>query len=102
MRNMMRPIDPSDLQNILARHLSIYRNKMPHYQAIMLNSLQALWVGRPVRLLDVGAGTGVIAQAISELFPVDEVQAVDIVDRFCTSLSVSTTQYDFAIWRPCI
>jgi SAM-dependent methyltransferase len=42
----------------------------------------------------VGGGTGVIAQAISELFPVGEVQAVDLVDRFCTSLSVSTQRYD--------
>ena len=89
-----RSIDPRVLQDILSAHLAIYRKKVPYYQAVMLDSLRELWVGRPDKLLDVGGGTGVIAQAISELFPVREVQAVDLVDRFCPSLSVSTTRYD--------
>lgn len=90
----MRPIDARVLQGILSAHLAIYRKKVPYYQAVMLDSLRELWVGHPNRLLDVGGGTGVIAQAISELFPVGEVVAVDLVDRFCRSLSVSTRQYD--------
>jgi SAM-dependent methyltransferase len=94
MVDAVRPIDPQALQRILSAHLPIYRNKVPFYQAVMLQSLHQLWGKRHRRLLDVGGGTGVIAQAISELLPVEEVQAVDVVDRFCPSLKVVTTQYD--------
>lgn len=87
-------LDPLVLQEILSRHLAMYRSKVPVYQAVMLDSVRDLWVGRHRRLLDVGGGTGVIAQAMAELFPVDEVQTVDLVDRFCPSLSVQTRQYD--------
>ncbi|PBB29362.1 class I SAM-dependent methyltransferase [Mesorhizobium sp. M1A.F.Ca.IN.020.06.1.1] len=90
----MGPIDPKLLQDILSRHLAFYRNKAPTYQAVMLDSLRELWDKQHCKLLDVGGGTGVIAQAIAELFPVDEVQTVDMVDRFCPSLSVLTKQYD--------
>ena len=87
-------INPGTVQDILSAHLPIYRRKVPYYQATMLESLRDLWLGPHRKLLDVGGGTGVIAQAISELLPVGEVQAVDLVDRFCRSLSVSTMQYD--------
>lgn len=90
----VRPIDPRLLQGILSRHLAMYRNKVPTYQAVMLDSLRELWDDHHRSLLDVGGGTGVIAQAMAELFPVDEVQTVDMVDRFCSSLSVPTRQYD--------
>lgn len=90
----MRAIDPHVLQGILSHHLAMYRSKVPYYQGAMLESLRELWVGPHGKLLDVGGGTGVIAQAIAELFPVQEVHAVDVVDRFCSTLSVPTKHYD--------
>lgn len=87
-------IDPYVLQGILAAHLQLYRRKLPVYQSVMLNTLSEIWVEHHDSLLDVGGGTGVIAQAISELFPVYRVEAVDLVDRFCPALSVSTRQFD--------
>jgi SAM-dependent methyltransferase len=93
-QSSIRPIDPRELQGILSRHLAMYRKKVPFYQATMLDTLGEVWVGRHRKLLDVGGGTGVIAEALAKLFPVDEVHAVDLVDRFCPSLSVTTTQYD--------
>jgi 2-polyprenyl-3-methyl-5-hydroxy-6-metoxy-1,4-benzoquinol methylase/putative flippase GtrA len=87
-------VDERELQAILAAHLSLYRGKVPHYQALMLSSLRELWQGRHRRLLDVGGGTGAIAEAMARLFPVDEVQAIDVVDRFCPTLSVGTAHYD--------
>jgi SAM-dependent methyltransferase len=87
-------IDPQALQAVLAQHLAMYRSKLPTYQADMLTSLLALWQGRPARLLDVGGGTGVIAEAMAKLFPVGEVQAIDLVDRFCPTLSVAHQAYD--------
>jgi 2-polyprenyl-3-methyl-5-hydroxy-6-metoxy-1,4-benzoquinol methylase len=87
-------IDARELQAILAAHLAMYRSKVPYYQAHMLTSLRAIWQGHHRRLLDVGGGTGVIAEAMARLFPVDEVQAIDLVDRFCPGLMVRTAQYD--------
>lgn len=86
--------DVQDLQAVLARHLPLYKAKAPIYQALMLESLAELWLGRAQRLLDVGGGTGVIAEAMSRLFPVDEVEAIDLVDRFCPDLSVRTSCFD--------
>lgn len=83
-----------EVQAILARHLPIYRTKAPHYQVEMLNNLASLWTGNHETLLDVGGGTGVIAQAIKELLPVDRVHTVDLVDRFCSNLTVSSQKYD--------
>ena len=60
----------------------------------MLDCLREVWVGPHHGLLDVGGGTGVIAQAMSELLAVENVEAVDDVDRFCPSLTVPTRHYD--------
>lgn len=89
-----RTVDPRQLQTILAEHLPVFAVKAPHYQVEMLDSLLEVWKGRPQRLLDVGGGTGVIAQAIADLFPVASVEAIDLVDRFCPTLKVPTRQYD--------
>lgn len=87
-------IEPLELQKILAAHLPMYRRKVPHYQAVMLNSLRNVWQGKPQRLLDIGGGTGVIAEAMARLLPVGTVEAIDVVDRFCPGLAVQTARYD--------
>lgn len=89
-----RTIDPHQLQRILSGHLAMYRRKVPFYQAAMLDSLAELWDARHRNVLDIGGGTGVIAQAMAELLPVDAVQAIDVVDRFCPTLSVPTSKFD--------
>lgn len=94
MTGTMQALDPLDLQAVLSRHLPMYRTKVPYYQAHMLDSLRELWIGPHQHMLDVGGGTGVIAEAIATLFPVVRVQAVDLVDRFCKTLSIETAQYD--------
>ena len=76
-------IDPNRVQEILSAHLSAYSVRRPHYQVVMLESLLEVWLGHHARLLDVGGGTGVMAQAMKELFLVDLVVAIDLVDRFC-------------------
>jgi SAM-dependent methyltransferase len=90
----LKPIEARKLQPVLGRHLAMYRTKLPSYQATMLNSLLGIWKDRHRRLLDIGGGTGVIAQAISELFPVDCVEAVDLVNRFCATLTIRVQSYD--------
>jgi len=79
---------------VLARHVPMYRYRKPVYQAVMLSGLREIWSPADRRVLDVGGGTGVVAQAIKELFPVEQVTSVDIVDRFLPTLDVKTATYD--------
>jgi SAM-dependent methyltransferase len=80
--------------DLLARHLPVYRLRRPVYQTVMLASLKQLWKPSYRRILDVGGGTGVIAQAISEFFDVDLVVSVDVEDRFLPSLTIEHRTYD--------
>ena len=94
MNSATATFDVLDLQAILSRHLPMYKVKAPNYQAAMLDSMVELWQQRHERLLDIGGGTGVIAEAMARLFPVGQVVTIDMVDRFCTDLSVETKSYD--------
>ncbi|HEY6815676.1 MAG TPA: class I SAM-dependent methyltransferase [Croceibacterium sp.] len=80
----------------LSRHAGLYRRRRPVYQTVMLTSLSRLWQEHHARVLDVGGGTGVMAQAIQELLPAGRVCAVDVVDRYFETLSVDTRVYDGA------
>lgn len=91
---MSPAINPQQLQPLMARHLPQYRNKKPHYQAQMLSSLFELGLDKATRLLDVGGGTGIIAEAMAAYLPGARVVAIDPVDRFCRDLSVETQPYD--------
>lgn len=85
---------PDDVRTVLARHIPLYRWHRPRYQSVMLEGLAALWEPGHRKVLDVGGGTGIIAEAISELFPVTEVVSIDIADRFLPALSITTKTYD--------
>ncbi|MBC7634724.1 MAG: methyltransferase domain-containing protein [Acetobacteraceae bacterium] len=88
------PIAEGAVAASLCRHLAFYRHKKPTYQTVMLNSLLSVWSGPHEKLIDVGGGTGVIAQCMKEMFPVGSVDVVDVVDRFCTTLDVPTHVFD--------
>lgn len=90
----MTQIDALALQALLGRHLAMYRTRVPHYQTTMLNTLLDVWSGPHATLLDIGAGTGVIAEAVKELFPIEHVEAVDLIDRFCPGLSIPFGRFD--------
>jgi len=91
---MSPQIEPDRLQQLRARHLPQYRKRKPHYQAEMLSSLFELGLGKATHLLDVGGGTGIIAEAMASCIPGARVVAIDLVDRFCSDLSVETIRYD--------
>ena len=78
----------------LTPHLPVYRWRKPAYQTQMLASLRAQWNPAHRRLLDIGGGTGVIANAVAELFGVEHVVSVDVEDRFLTGLAIETRVYD--------
>ena len=80
--------------SILSSHLPVYRLRKPVYQTSMLASLSALWDPSHRKVLDVGGGTGVIAEAIKQLLPVDEVVSIDVEDRYLPSLDLTHSLYD--------
>lgn len=82
------------IADILARHIPLYRWRRPVYQTAMINGLAALWQGPHDNLLDVGGGTGIIAETMQQLFAPVRVTAVDVEDRFLESLSIDHRTYD--------
>ncbi len=91
---MNTPITLETVTPVLARHAALYRRRPPVYQVEMLRNLQQLWRGAHENLLDVGGGTGLMAEAMQSLLPVGRVAAVDVVDRYFKGLSVETHVYD--------
>ncbi len=95
MADMTRTLTLDAVTQVLTRHVALYRRIPPTYQTTMLRSLDELWDQRHRRVLDVGGGTGVVAQAIKELFGV-EVTSVDVEDRFLKTLDIETRLFDGA------
>jgi SAM-dependent methyltransferase len=78
----------------LASHVPMYRWYAPSYQIVMLEALAQYWEGPHERLLDIGGGTGIIAQAMQDHLPVGRVTSIDVEDRFLDGLSIETLTYD--------
>jgi ubiquinone/menaquinone biosynthesis C-methylase UbiE len=79
---------------VLSQRLPMYKARKPVYQTAMLASIEAALPRNVTRLLDIGGGTGVIAQAMHELFGIPEVVSLDVYDRFLPGLGVTTATYD--------
>lgn len=90
----MSTITLDNVAQSLSRHTQLYKRRPPVYQTVMLSTLAQLWKGHHDKVLDVGGGTGVMAQAIQEFLPASSVAAVDVVDRYFDTLSVETHVYD--------
>jgi putative flippase GtrA len=88
------PLSTEKVAGVLAQHIPMYSYRKPVYQAVMLSGLREIWSPGDRRVLDVGGGTGVVAQAVKELFPVEQVTSVDVVDRFLPTLDIATATYD--------
>jgi SAM-dependent methyltransferase len=82
------------VQQLIGRHIPLYRTKAPTYHTVLLQSVRSLWNPAHVRLLDVGGGTGIIAQAMKDLFGIADVTSVDVHDRFLKTLDIKTRVYD--------
>jgi SAM-dependent methyltransferase len=78
----------------MSAHLPLYSWRRPEYQYVALANLQRQWDPRHRSALDVGGGTGVIAQTIKTLFGLERVTSVDVEDRFLPSLDIETALYD--------
>jgi SAM-dependent methyltransferase len=92
----LAPADVSlgTVQTLIARHNGLYRTHAPTYQTALLESMLALWSPAHARVLDIGGGTGIIAQAMKDLFGIAHVTSIDVEDRFLKSLDIETRVYD--------
>ena len=82
------------VQDTMARHIPLYRWYAPRYQIAMLEGLAAVWEQPHQRLLDIGGGTGIIAELLQQHLPVDHVTSIDVENRFLSDLSIETRTYD--------
>ena len=83
-----------DIARCLAKHQPLYRHRKPRYQVQLLKDLAALMPQGACRVLDIGVGTGLIGQAIIELFPVKTVVGVDLSRRLLPTVRVSCATFD--------
>ena len=76
------------IQRFLASHQSIYSFRKPGYQIQFLADLARLLPNSVSTILDIGAGSGLMGQTITSLFPHKAVVGVDVNDRFLSTLSI--------------
>lgn len=78
----------------MSAHVALYSWHKPLYQHAALKDLRRLWNPSHTSMLDVGGGTGVMAQTIKTLFGLKHVVSVDVEDRFLRSLDIKTKTFD--------
>ncbi len=79
---------------ILRPHAALYRYRPPVYQTQLLASLAEVWDPRHRSVLDIGGGTGILAEAMRLIFRLERVASVDVEDRFREGLGIETGTYD--------
>lgn len=84
----------SEIVRALGSHQRLYRFRKPRYQVQLLEDLAALLPGGDCRILDVGAGSGVVAELIASSFPGKSVVAVDVTNRVLPTVNVPFRTFD--------
>ena len=82
------------LECALAERQPIYRWRRPRYLVQQLKDLASLMPEGPCRVIDVGAGSGLVGETIARFFPGKHVTAIDVVDRFLPGLAVAHSTFD--------
>jgi len=87
---------PSDAEMTerLASHQSLYRYRKPRYQIQLLKDLATLLPSGSCRVLDIGAGSGLVAEMIASMFSGKSVVAVDVVSRVLPTVRVPFHTFD--------
>ncbi|TXM65142.1 class I SAM-dependent methyltransferase [Methylobacterium sp. WL12] len=84
----------AEVAGILRPHANLYRVVPPVYQTQLLASLAEVWDPRHRSLLDIGGGTGILAEAMRLVFKLDRVVSVDVEDRFAPGLGIAVATFD--------
>jgi SAM-dependent methyltransferase len=83
---------------VIARHLAArdlwLQHRKPHYQVQMIKDLAALLPAGRCRVLDVGAGSGVVGETIAALFPGKSVVGVDVASNGLPDLRIPLLRFD--------
>jgi SAM-dependent methyltransferase len=87
-------ISLDEVTRCLANRIPLYGWRRPIYHTALLNSLAQIWQASHKRVLDVGGGTGIIAQAVKDLFPIDRMVSIDIHNRYIAGLDIETDTYN--------
>jgi len=88
------PLRLEDVARCMAPHAPMYRWRPPVYQFVALEGLARLWDPKHRTALDVGGGTGLMAQTIKTLFALERVVSVDVTDRYLPSLDIETRTFE--------
>lgn len=93
---MNAPSLPPDerIAAFLAGHQPAYRYRRPRYQVRLLKDLAALMPAGECRVLDIGAGNGLIGEAIAEFLPGKAVTGVDVAPRLLPTVRFPCAAYD--------
>jgi len=83
---------------LIMRHLAArdpwLRYRKPRYQLQMIKDLAGLLPAEGCRVLDVGAGSGLIGETIATLFPGKSVTGVDIATNALPNLRIPLVRFD--------
>ena len=82
------------IAGFFARHQAVYRYRTPRYQIQLLKDLAALLPAGNCRVLDIGAGNGLMGEAIREFFPGKSVAGVDVAPRLLPTVRLDCAAYD--------
>lgn len=93
MKPLLLPPD-ARVAEFLARHQPAYRYRRPRYQLQLLKDLATLMPAGECRVLDVGAGNGLIGEALMEFLPGKSVTGVDVAPRLLPSVRFACAAYD--------
>ena len=78
----------------IAARQPIYRWRKPRYIVRMLSDIAALLPEGPCRLLDIGAGSGLVGEAIAAMVPHKSVVGIDVERRLLPNLRIPFLRYD--------
>ena len=88
------PADEQAIARRLAERDPWLRLRKPRYQLQMIADLLELLPEGPCRIIDIGAGNGLVAETLAALAPGKQPTGVDIAGNALSDLAIPFTRYD--------
>src|SRR5258708_8875050 len=87
------PADETILRHLAGRD-AWFRYRKPRYQLQLIRDLASLLPAEPCSIVDIGAGSGVIGEAIAALLPGKSVVGIDIAANGLPTVRVPFVRFD--------
>jgi SAM-dependent methyltransferase len=81
-------------RHLLARDPWLRRRREPRYQVQMIRDLAQLLPPGPCRILDIGAGSGLVGETLAALLPGKSVTGVDVAPNAAAGLGIPYVRFD--------